>query len=240
MKKIIFSLLIFVLLASNFSDSTEANTKDGVIAFGDSNTSGSYLGKQFPGYADYNWPKLVGATNAGISGYTTAGAMKRFKNEVLDKNPSTVVVMFGINDALIRPDTKQPQVSKLQFEKNLTSMVSQLKSKKSKVILMTNLPVNETVYYNIQSKNNPLIKLLYADKGGIRDWENSYNNIIRKVAKAQKVTLIDNYANAINKAGGSSDSLLTKSGLIDPLLGFHWTPRGHMMVDYSVRHYLNK
>lgn len=240
MNKIIFSLLVFVLLVSNFSTSTEANIKGGVIAFGDSNTSGSYLGKQFPGYADYNWPKLVGATNAGVSGTTTAGAMKRFKTDVLDKNPSTVVVMFGINDALIRPDTKQPQVSKLQFEKNLISMVSQLKAKKSKVILMTNLPVNETVYYNLQSKNNPLIKHLYADKGGIRAWENSYNDIVRKVAKTHKVTLIDNYANAIHKAGGSSDSLLTKSGLIDPLLGFHWTPRGHMMVDYSVRHYLNK
>ena len=52
---------------------------------------------------------------------------------------------------------------------------------------------------------------------------NSYNEIIRKLAKQHKVQLIDNYANAVHKAGNASDSMLTKSGLIDPMLGFHWT-----------------
>lgn len=218
----------------------EASAKGGVIAFGDSNTSGSYLVKEFPNYANTNWPALTGITNAGVSGNTTASAVRRFKADVLDQQPSTVIMMFGINDALIRPDTKQPQVSKAQFEKNITSLVTQLKTRKAKVILMTNLPVNESVYYKIQSNYNPKIKQLYADKGGIRAWENTYNDIIRKVAKQQKVQLIDNYANAVHKAGGSSDVMLTKSGLIDPLLGFHWTPRGHMMVAYSVEYYLNK
>jgi lysophospholipase L1-like esterase len=148
--------------------------------------------------------------------------------------------MFGINDALIRSDTKQPQVSKIQFEKNITTMVAKLKAQNAKVLLMTNLPVNESVYYKTQSTNNPNIKQLYADKGGIRAWENSYNEIIRKLAKQHKVQLIDNYANAVHKAGNTSDSMLTKSGLIDPLLGFHWTPRGQLMVAYSVNYYLTK
>ena len=79
--------------------------------------------------------------------------------------------MFGINDALIRRDTKQPQVSKIQFEKNITTMVVKLKAQNAKILLMTNLPVNESVYYKTQSTNNPNIKQLYADKGGIRAWE---------------------------------------------------------------------
>ena len=163
-----------------------------------------------------------------------------WKTDVLDHKPSTVVIMFGINDALIRSDTKQPQVSKIQIEQNITTLVAKLKAQNAKVFLMTNLPVNESVYYKTQSTNNSNIKQLYADKGGIRAWENSYNEIIRILAKQHKVQLIDNYANAVHKAGKASDSMLTKSGLIDPLLGFHWTPRGHFMVAYSVNHYLTK
>ncbi|MEK6268708.1 MAG: S-layer homology domain-containing protein, partial [Planococcus sp. (in: firmicutes)] len=206
-----------------------------IIAFGDSNTSGSYLPKEFPNYPDYNWPSLAGIVNAGVSGNTTASALKRFKQDVLDRTPSTVVMMFGLNDALIRADTKQPQVSEEQFEQNMTYMISQMKEKKIEVVLMTNLPVNETLYYQSQAAQNPTIKQLYASRGGLHAWEESYNDIIRKVARIQNVELIDNYLNAVKKAGGATDVLIAKSGLVDPLLGFHWTPRGHMMVAQSVQ-----
>ncbi|WP_223634726.1 S-layer homology domain-containing protein [Planococcus sp. 4-30] len=209
-----------------------------IIAFGDSNTSGSYLPKEFSAYPDHNWPKLAGITNAGVSGNTTASALKRFETDVLDRNPSAVVMMFGLNDALIRPDTKEPQVSKVQFEENISYMTAQLKAKDIEVVWMTNLPVIESIYYQSQAAQNPDIQKLYAGKGGLRAWEDSYNEIIRKVAKQQNVGLIDNYANAVQKAGSATDADLKKSGLIDPLLGFHWTPRGHMMVEYSVSRYL--
>lgn len=207
---------------------------DKVIGFGDSNTSGSYLPKEFPEYPNHNWPTLAGITNAGVSGNTTASALKRFKQDVLDQNPSTVVMMFGLNDALIRSDTKQPQVNKEQFEKNISQMTAQMVSKKINVVLMTNLPVNESLYYQSQAAQNPDMEKLYASKGGLHAWEDSYNDIIRKVAQQQGVELIDNYANAVQKAGGATDADIANSGLVDPLLGFHWTPRGHMMVAHSV------
>ncbi|MGE6368821.1 S-layer homology domain-containing protein [Planococcus kocurii] len=205
-----------------------------VIGFGDSNTSGSYLPKEFPEYPNHNWPTLAGITNAGVSGNTTASALKRFKQDVLDQQPSTVVMMFGLNDALMRADTKQPQVSKEQFEKNISQMTTQMVAKGITVVLMTNLPVNERVYYQSQAVQNPGIEKLYASKGGLHAWQDSYNDIIRKVAQQQGVELIDNYANAVQKAGGATDTDLANSGLVDPLLGFHWTPRGHMMVAHSV------
>lgn len=216
------------------------NPLNGVIAFGDSNTSGSYLPKEFPQYPEHNWPALLGIKNAGVSGNTTASALKRFEKDVLSKQPATVVMMFGLNDALIHPTTKQPQVSKAQFEQNISSMASQMKANNIAVILMTNLPVNESIYYQFQIAQNPEIRKLYADKGGLHAWEDSYNDIIRKVARQQSLPLIDNYANAIQKAGGASDSAIAASGLVDPLLGFHWTPRGHMMVEYSVSQYLKQ
>jgi lysophospholipase L1-like esterase len=115
-------------------------------------------------------------------------------------------------------------------------MVKQLKAKKIKVLLMTSIPVQEGLYYN----KYPEVKQLYANKGGIRSWLNSYNDIIRKVANKEKVYLVDHYANAVLKAGGATDAKLSASGLVDEAIGFHWTPRGHSMITYSVKHYLAK
>ncbi|WKA50248.1 S-layer homology domain-containing protein [Planococcus liqunii] len=209
-----------------------------IIAFGDSNTSGSYLPREFPEYPNHSWPSLLAVKNAGVSGNTTENALKRLKTDVLDHKPNTVIMMFGLNDALIRSDTKKPQVDKVQFEQNLVNMIGQMKKQQIEVILMTNLPVHEETYYKAQSFANPDIRKLYADQGGIRAWENSYNDIIRKIARQQNLKLIDNYANAIQKAGTATDAGIAKSGLVDPLLGFHWTPRGHLMVEYSVRQYI--
>lgn len=231
---------IFIHKAEMIGEPVKPPFSSDIIAFGDSNTSGSYLPKEFPAYPDHNWPALTGIKNAGVSGNTTESALKRFEKDVLTYKPSTVVMMFGLNDALIRPDTKKPQVSKLQFEANITHMVEKMKAQKINVVLMTNLPVVESVYYQSQLSENPDIEQLYANKGGIRVWENSYNDIIRNVAKDQQLQLIDNYANAVQKAGGATDALLSKSGLIDPLLGFHWTPRGHLMVQHSVDYYLGE
>ncbi|MCP3762162.1 GDSL-type esterase/lipase family protein [Domibacillus sp. A3M-37] len=210
-----------------------------VIAFGDSNTEADYLKGEFPDYPEHRWADLVGALNKGESGQTTAGAIKRFKQDVLDLKPETVVIMFGINDALIRVDGKI-QVSKEEFEKNITSMVTQSKRANIDVILMTNPPVIENLYYKSQLERDPNIEGHYTDKGGLRNWVNSYNDIIRNIAKEQNVPLVDNYANAILKAGGSTDTLISQSSLVDPLLGIHWTPKGHSMVAYSVEHYLAK
>ncbi|KAB7704242.1 SGNH/GDSL hydrolase family protein [Bacillus aerolatus] len=221
--------------------------KTGFIAFGDSNTSGSYFKDQYPEYQNNKWTDQVAAEyskgmetdvyNAGVSGDETNEGMARFKKEVLDLNPSAVSIMFGLNDALLLSNG-QPQVSKAQFEKNIKSMVTQLKAKDVKILLMTNPPVNEELYYNFYSTKN--LKQLYADKGGIRKWTNSYNDIVRKVAKDQKVQLIDNYANAIAKAGSETDSAISKSGLVDNLIGLHWSPKGNSMIAYSVKYYLSK
>lgn len=207
----------------------------GFIAFGDSNTAGTYF--QSYGYEEkHKWVEITGAINAGISGNTSTQALQRFQKDVLVKKPDIVTIMLGQNDGLLY-DNGKPQVDKVQFEKNLTTMVTKLKTQKAKIILMTSIPVNQTHYY----AKYPEKKSLYADKGHIRKWLNGYNEIVRKVAKTQKVQLIDNYANAWVKAGGGagSDAQLIKSGLIAPD-GFHWSPKGHSMIAYSINYYLPK
>lgn len=229
-KKIITALMTAVVLISAGAVNAEATR---FIGFGDSNTEG--LTFNHYGYdLNQRWVVLTGAINAGVSGNNTDQALKRFNTDVLAKDPASVAIMFGINDGLLY-DNGKPMVDKAKFEKNLTYMVKELKKRKVKVLLMTNIPVQQTLYY----KMYPEKKQLYADKGGIRLWMNSYNAIIRKVAKVEGVHLVDHYANAIHKAGGAQDGKLWASGLYDRS-GLHWSPRGHGMMAYSINYYLSR
>ncbi|MGX2959509.1 SGNH/GDSL hydrolase family protein [Peribacillus sp. JNUCC 23] len=233
MKKIFIGMiLLFSLATANITSASAA----GFVAFGDSNTAGS----NFPQYGyDMNlrWVVLTGAIDAGVSGNNTNQAMNRFKKDVLDRNPNSVSIMFGQVDQVLNVNGT-PSVSKAQFESNLNSMVDQLQAKGvNKILLMTNAPIHQTIYYT----RYPELKPAYEAKGGVRLWANSYNEIIRKVAKEQGVILVDHYANAWVKAGGGagSDAQLSASGLIDPT-GTHWTPSGHNMMTYSINYYLSK
>ncbi|WP_051405097.1 SGNH/GDSL hydrolase family protein [Bacillus cihuensis] len=231
MKKMVMCLIVASILL--FSVGSIKADAAGFVGFGDSNTAGTYF-TQYGYDLNTRWVIQTGAINAGISGNDTNQAMKRFTTDVLAKKPTSVSIMFGQNDGLLLNNGK-PQVDKVTFEQNITSMVTQLKARNIKVLLMTSLPVQQTLYYN----KYPDKKHLYADKGGIRIWLNGYNEIIRKVAKTQNVQLVDHYANAWIKAGGGagSDAQLVASGLIAPD-GFHWTPKGHSMMTYSINYYL--
>ncbi len=231
MKKVVMCLVVASIFL--FSVGSVKADASGFVGFGDSNTAGTYF-SQYGYDLNTRWVIQTGAMNAGISGNDTNQAMKRFNTDVLAKKPTSVSIMFGQNDGLLL-DNGKPQVDKVTFEQNITLMVTQLKSKNIKVLLMTSLPVQQTLYYS----RYPEKKHLYTDKGGIRLWLNSYNEIIRKVAKTQKVQLVDHYANTWIKAGGGagSDAQLSASGLIAPD-GFHWTPKGHNMMTYSINYYL--
>ncbi len=81
-----------------------------IVCFGDSITEGFGAGPK-ESYPDY-LKKLtsVPVVNAGIEGDTTAGALKRIKPDVLERNPLLVVIEFGGNDFLARmpvEDTKR-------------------------------------------------------------------------------------------------------------------------------------
>ena len=71
-KRVCFMIFAALLLVTLVPPETRTSAVGGVIAFGDSNTSGSYLPKEFPSYADHNWPTLTGVINAGVSGNTSS------------------------------------------------------------------------------------------------------------------------------------------------------------------------
>lgn len=118
MKKILFftSFIILVLLIfyltnyiinRNYEISNLDSEGKNIICFGDSITYGEGVSDK------YNYPNLlqrrlkIPVINAGKSGDTTFDALKRLKEDVLDKNPLIVIVEFGGNDYLRRIDKEK-------------------------------------------------------------------------------------------------------------------------------------
>lgn len=66
---------------------------------------GDSITKGFPGSANFSWVNLVAEKlqldfyNKGINGDTTAQMLNRFQRDVLQLNPSHVIIMGGTNDA---------------------------------------------------------------------------------------------------------------------------------------------
>lgn len=229
MKKFL-SVLLAVSLSLGFIVSS-ASAAPILYGFGDSNTEGSNFYTLYPEQLDERWVEQTGAVNKGVSGNTITQGYNRFRNDVLYQRPDYVTIMFGTVDMTIKADGT-PVTSKAVFEDTLNKMVDWSNTYGIAPILMTTPPIHQTIFYNRYADR----KVFYDSVGGVRNWANSYNAIVRKVAKERNVTLVDNYANFVLKAGGATDAQLWASGLIDST-GTHMTPRGHGVVAYSVNYY---
>ena len=75
-------------------------------------------------------------------------ALKRFDTDVLEKQPDTVILMFGINDAAIdvwkSPPATKARVSLEVYRSNLLTVVKALKQSGKPIVLMTPTPLSLT------------------------------------------------------------------------------------------------
>ena len=108
----------------------------------------------------------VDATNAGISGHTTADGLARIEKDVLAHKPDIVTVMFGLNDMV--------RVSLADYRKNLVTIVARCRAIGAEVVLATPNNVIETA-------NRPSTKLV------------KYCDVVRAVSRELKVPLCDSY-----------------------------------------------
>lgn len=91
--------------------------------------------------------------NAGISGDTAAGALRRLQWDVLDRKPDQVVLMFGMNDigmlqcydAVTPEKLAQRQARLADYTANLDKLITLLKNAGIKVTLCTPSPYDEAV-----------------------------------------------------------------------------------------------
>ena len=73
--------------------------------------------------------------NAGVSGDTTDGFIKRFEEDVERFKPDLVTVMFGINDA------KKGEKYLSEFENNLYLITKLIKKTGSEILMLTQNPI---------------------------------------------------------------------------------------------------
>ena len=145
-----------------------------VVCFGDSVTGVYYHTGSLRAYTtmlelalEHGLPGTrVDATNAGISGHTTADGLARIDSDVLAHKPDIVTVMFGLNDMV--------RVPLADYRKNLVTIVTRCRAIGAEVVLAT--PNNV-----IETPRRPSKKLI------------EYCDVVRAVSRELKVPLCDSY-----------------------------------------------
>jgi lysophospholipase L1-like esterase len=200
-----------------------------IVAFGDSTTS--------PRGRVTVYERLLGAelpergidarvVNAGFPGNTTQHARARLQKDVLDRQPSLVIVQFGINDSAVQvnadPPAKGPAVPLEKYQDNLREIVRAVRKNGSRVILMTPNSMRWTPKFR-EFYGKPPYKP--DDPDGFNVVLKDYAEAVRKLAREERVPLVDVYAafEAHGKQEGQSvDELLTD--------GMHPNDKGHRLV----------
>lgn len=170
------------------------NSKNDIIFLGNSITAG------------VEWQELLGNSNVrnrGISGDITFGVLQRL-DEITEGQPAKVFILIGIND--VARDIPDSVTSA-----NHRRIVQYIKSKSpsTKIYLQTLLPVNKdfakhAAHYN---KDEKILRI---------------NENLKKLAKEEKVELIDLYAKFLNDNGKLVDRF-TYDGLHLTAEGYrHW------------------
>jgi lysophospholipase L1-like esterase len=133
--------------------------------------------------------------NAGISGDTTTGGLKRLERDVLAHKPHLVTIMFGMNDLVGTPVDA--------FKKNLREMITRCQKSGAEVVLCTQNSIIET-------PQRPPVRLA------------EFTQAIRDVAKEETLVVADCYAafEAVHAADPAEWNLLL-SDTIHPNMAGH-------------------
>jgi len=148
-----------------------------VVFYGDSITDAWTRngGKFFPGKP---------YVNRGISGQTTEQMVVRFRQDVIDLHPQTVVILAGTNDIAGNTGPETPAM----IEDNFRSMVDLARASNIRVVLASVLPA--AGYPWRPSAGNPADKIR-----ALNDWLRSY-------AASQNITYLDYYSAMAGPDGG--------------------------------------
>lgn len=154
-----------------------AATPKRVLFYGDSITDFWRLNEYFPG-EDY--------VNRGISGQVTSEMLGRFKQDVLDLKPTTLVILAGTNDL-------SRGTSVASIAGNITMMAELAQAHKIRVILSSVLPVND---YNTAS-NPQYERTRFRPPALIKQ----FNDWMKSYCASSGCTYLNYYAVMVDKAG---------------------------------------
>lgn len=132
---------------------------DSVVFLGDSITEQRLYTRYIEDFVVTRYPKMrVKFFNAGWSGDTAAGGLRRLERDVLSHKPTLVTVCFGMNDAGYRP-LDEGRLS--AYRQAMDGIVSALKTRGVRVVLLTPTVVDPDTRPELAGYNDVLAR--YAD-----------------------------------------------------------------------------
>ena len=167
--------------------------KDGetICFLGDSITNGGRYQNMIYNYYLTRFPSwTIRFVNAGRSGDSAGGSLGRLQDDVIDKKPSSVAVMFGMNDVnrgayVANPDEKKraaQQQALDSYKANMVKLVSRIRTeaKEPKLYFITPSPFDQTVVLD-KENNQP----------GCNDGLGRCAEIVRNLATPNHATVVD-------------------------------------------------
>jgi lysophospholipase L1-like esterase len=121
--------------------------------------------------------------NKGISGQTSPQMLLRFQRDVIEIQPSTVVILAGINDIA---ENSGP-ITLEAITDNIIAMCEMAKTNAIDVILCSVLPAN---HFNWNHKIEPAGKVI------------ALNDTIKRYAAANKIPFVDYYQAMVDEDKG--------------------------------------
>ncbi len=126
--------------------------------------------------------------NRGISGQTTPQMLERIKSDVLDLQPTLLIILAGIND--IAENTGPITIE--ETSKNIISMANQAKENGIEVILSSVLPAFDFPW---RPGLHPADKVIHL------------NEILKKYAKQNKILYLDYFSAMVDEKNGLKSEL---------------------------------
>jgi len=220
--KLLIAVFLSLGLASPGTQSSAADSApletfaDGetVCFLGDSITAGGYVQTLVSDYYLTRFPdRSVKFVNAGRSGDTANGSLNRLQEDVIDKSPTSVAIMFGMNDVsrgsyVSTPDEAQiarQQSALSRYEEKMGELITRIRNEAGdpKLIFQTPSPFDETVQLD-RDNNQP----------GCNEGLANCAQIVRALAKANNAAVIDyhNPMTALNLQQQKADPTWTIVG----------------------------
>ncbi|MVN92988.1 SGNH/GDSL hydrolase family protein [Mucilaginibacter aquatilis] len=170
----------------------------------------------------------VNIINAGIGGNNTAEMLARIQQDCLAHRPKLTILMAGTNDM-----NSVKHIPLEQYEQNMHQLAQLIKKSGSKLLIMTILPLYEPYLLTRHPAS-------FYQPEGVAARRRQVNEVIKKVAKANRAHLLDISMRfeAIGKVGLDKDSLIQNEANANKTDGIHPTANGYRFIGLSVYDYI--
>ncbi|MDO5581486.1 MAG: SGNH/GDSL hydrolase family protein [Planctomycetia bacterium] len=190
MKRFAAVFVLFLLMVSAPLFGQVFKDGDTVCFLGDSITHGGVFHYDIYDYYLTRFPeRTIHFYNAGISGDSASGALGRLQEDVYDRNPTAIAIMFAMNDVgrgnyVANPTAAQLKAQKGAIDRFFASTQKIVEQTESKLhpqfFFITPSPFDQTAVM-VKDNNQP----------GCNDGLGQCAELVRKYAAEKKATVVD-------------------------------------------------